>query len=42
VNRKILREQVKHWKCRSVAVESGAKAIQVLQNAKLKNVKIDL
>ena len=42
VNRNILREQVKHWKCRSVAVESGARAIQVLQNAKLKNIKIDL
>jgi len=42
VNRNILREQVKHWKCRSVAVESGARAIQVLQNAQQKNVKIDL
>jgi len=42
VNRNILREQVKHWKCRSVAVESGARALQVLNNAKLKNIKIDL
>jgi len=42
VNRNILREQVKHWKCRSVAVESGARAIQVLQNAIEKDVKIDL
>ena len=42
VNRNILREQVKHWKCRSVAVESGARAIQVLENARQKNVKIDL
>ena len=42
VNRKILREQVKHWKCRSIAVESGARAIQVLQNAQQKNIKIDL
>ncbi len=42
VNRNILREQVKHWKCRSVAVESGASAITVLQNAKAKNIRIDL
>ena len=42
VNRNILREQVKHWKCRSVAVESGAKAINVLRNAKAKNVRLDL
>ena len=42
VNRNILREQVKHWKCRSVAVESGRKAIQVLENAHEKGIKIDL
>ncbi len=42
VNRNILREQVKHWKCRNVAVESGAKAIKVLENARDKNIKIDL
>ena len=42
VNRDILREQVKHWKCRSVAVESGARAIAVLENAKAKNIRIDL
>ena len=42
VNRNILREQVKHWKCRSIAVESGARAIAVLENAKVKDIKIDL
>ena len=42
VNRNILREQVKHWKCRSIAVESGARAIAVLKNAKAKNIRIDL
>ena len=42
VNRNILREQIKHWKCRSVAVESGAAALKVLENAKVKNVSIDL
>ena len=42
VNRNILREQVKHWKCRSIAVESGARALNVLQNAVAKNIKIDL
>ena len=42
VNRNILREQVKHWKCRGVAVESGSRAITVLQNAKIKGIKIDL
>ncbi len=42
VNRNILREQVKHWKCRSVAVESSAKAIKVLENARDKGIKIDL
>jgi ammonium transporter len=42
VNRKILTEQVKHWKCRGLAVESAAKALTVLRNAKNKNIKIDL
>jgi len=42
VNRNILREQIKYWKCRSVAVESGEKALRVLENAKSKNIKIDL
>ena len=42
VNRNILREQIKHWKCRSVAVESGAQALKVLENARVKNVNIDL
>ena len=42
VNRDILREQVKHWKCHSVAVESGPRAITVLENAKKKGIKIDL
>ena len=42
VNRNILTEQLKHWKCRSVAVESGAKALKVLENAKNKGIDIDL
>ena len=42
VNRNILREQIKHWKCRSVAVESASKALKVLENARLKGIKIDL
>jgi|GEM_PF-373463 len=42
VNRNILREQVKHWKCRNVAVESGAKALKVMENAREKGIKIDL
>ena len=42
VNRNILREQVKHWKCRNVAVESGAKAIKVLENANERGIQIDL
>ena len=42
VNRNILREQIKYWKCRSIAVESGAKALAVLKNAKSKNINIDL
>ena len=42
VNRNILVEQMRFWKCRSVAVESGAKALKVLENAQQKNIKIDL
>jgi len=42
VNRNILTEQIKHWKCRSVAVESGAQALKVLENARTKNINIDL
>jgi ammonium transporter len=42
VNRNILREQVKHWKCRSVAMESATKGIKVLENARDKGIKIDL
>ena len=42
VNRNILREQIKHWKCQSIAVESGPRAITVLENAKAKDIKIDL
>ena len=42
VNRNILSEQIKYWKCRSVAVASGAQAIKVLENAHVKGVKIDL
>jgi len=42
VNRNILSEQLKHWKCRYAAVESAAKAINVLENAQEKNIKIDL
>lgn len=42
VNRNILQEQIKHWKCRGIAVESGPKGLKVLQNAHAKNIKIDL
>ena len=42
INRNILMEQVKHWKCRGLAVESAQKALQVINNAKIKGVKIDL
>ena len=42
INRNILREQIKHWRCKSAAVESGAKALTVLANAAQKNIKIDL
>ncbi len=42
VNRNILNEQIKHWKCRSIAVDSGQKALMVLENAMSKNIKIDL
>ncbi len=42
VNRDILSEQIKHWKCKSIAVNSAKKAMQVLKVAKTKNVKIDL
>jgi len=42
VNRDILQEQLKHWKCRSVAVESGPRAIEVLEKANKKGVRIDL
>ena len=42
VNRNILREQIKYWRCRSIAVESGAKALTILNNAKSKNINIDL
>jgi len=42
INRNILTEQIKHWKCHSVAVESAAKALTVLENAHSKNIKIDL
>ncbi|MEP6343287.1 MAG: response regulator [Maricaulaceae bacterium] len=42
VNRNILREQTKYWKCRNAAVESAAKALQVLENAQEKGIKIDL
>jgi len=42
INRNILREQVKHWKCRSVAMESVSNAIKVLENARDKGIKIDL
>jgi len=42
VNRNILLEQIKHWKCRSIAVESGAKALTVLESARKKDINIDL
>lgn len=42
VNRNILREQIKHWKCRSIAVESAALALKILENAEKKGIKFDL
>ena len=42
VNRDILSEQIKHWKCNCAAVSSAQKAMQVLKTANTKNVKIDL
>ena len=42
VNRDILSEQIKHWKCNSVALSSAQKAIETLQLAKSKNINIDL
>ena len=42
INRNILREQARFWKCRNVAVESAAKALTVLENARAKGIKIDL
>lgn len=42
VNRNILTEQIKHWKCRSIAVESGTQALRVLETARAKNINIDL
>jgi len=42
VNRNILLEQIKHWKCRSIAVESGAKALAILESARRKDINIDL
>lgn len=42
VNRDILTEQVNYWNCKSVAVESAKKALQVLEVAQAKKVKIDL
>lgn len=42
VNRNILQEQIKHWKCKGIAVESGKDALLVLERARAKNIKIDL
>ena len=42
INRNILREQIKHWRCKSAAVASGAKALTVLANAVQRNIKIDM
>ena len=42
VNRDILTEQLKYWKCRSISVESGTRALQVLHSAKQKGIKFDL
>jgi CheY-like chemotaxis protein len=42
VNRKILQEQLKHWKCRNIAVESAQSALKVLENAHKKGIKLDL
>lgn len=42
VNRDILQEQLKYWKCKSVAVESSQRGLSILNIAKLKNIPIDL
>ena len=42
INRMILTEQLKHWNCKSVAVESAKLGVAFLKKAIEKNVKIDL
>ncbi len=42
INRDIYTEQLKHWQCRPLAVESGQKALHVLKNAQSQNVNFDL
>ena len=42
INRNILREQIKHWRCRSMCVEGAAKAMQTLAAAAHRNIKIDM
>ena len=42
INRMILTEQLKHWNCKSVAVESATMGAAFLKKAAEKNVKIDL
>ena len=42
VNRNILLEQFKHWKCRCIAVDGGPKALALLNNARKKDIRIDL
>ena len=42
INRNILQEQIKHWKCRSLCVESGSIALKVIAHAATKGIKFDL
>jgi len=42
INRNILQEQIKHWKCRSLCVESGPMALKVLAHAGLKGINFDM
>lgn len=42
INRSILKEQLSHWRCKSVGVESSQLGLALLQKAFDKKVKIDL
>lgn len=42
VNRDILKEQMQHWKCKCIAVESGRLGLEVLKKAHENKIRIDL